>query len=113
MSVVPASAIERSTGRLMPLAVGTAPRDAATSSTANGDVEGTEPSNVESSGKHESASSMPVTLPTVASGRASSETRSGPRGVIRASGGTFEPILTGLPLPIVHVDRDRVLNATK
>src|SRR5580765_7778426 len=103
MSVAPASATDRCTGSARPLDVSTEPCDDATSSTLNGGSVGTASSNVPSSWKHESVSSMPVSVPTPAWGRTSSETR-------RDSRGTFGPILTGLTLPPAPRRRDRELD---
>src|SRR5688500_18541804 len=99
MSVAPGSPIDLWTGTERPLAVATVPTDAATSSTTNGGSAGTASSHVPTSGKHESASYMPVRLPIVASGSANNETRRGSRRVVLVVDGTFEPFLGSLTLP--------------
>ena len=73
----------------------------------NGGSRGSASSNVARSGKLESVSSIPARPPTEASGRTSSETCSGSRRSVRASAGTFGPILAGLTLPRARRDRDR------
>ena len=71
---------------------------------------GTASSNVPSSGKDESVSYMPVRLPIVASGSASSETRRGSRRAARVVDGTFEPFLDSLTLPPRGPSGDRDLD---
>ena len=111
MSVAPGSTIDLWTGTERPLAVATVPSDAATSSTTNGGSAGTASSNVPSSGKHESASYMPVRLPIVASGSASNEMRRGSRRVVLVVDGTFEPFLGSLTLPPPRRNGNRYLES--